>query len=117
MVRDMSLKVRVEAFDALGEISMVSEEILLQTLSKKLLSVSLQGSKLTLQRHGLKEMTYSGLCSTKPVEIPASNSAGVFVHGLEDEFSEVSFIMFVLDLRIGYNFPLRGCFWCMSFIH
>ncbi|KAG5550676.1 hypothetical protein RHGRI_015582 [Rhododendron griersonianum] len=89
MVRDMSLKVRVEAFDALGEISMVSEEILLQTLSKKLLSVSLQGSKLTLQRHGLKEKTYSGLCSTKPFEIPASNSAGVFVHGLEDEFSEV----------------------------
>ncbi|XP_058214683.1 protein SIEL isoform X1 [Rhododendron vialii] len=89
MVRDMSLKVRVEAFDALGEISMVSEEILLQTLSKKLLSVSLQGSKLTLQRLGLKEKTCSGLCSTKPFEIPASNSAGVFVHGLEDEFSEV----------------------------
>ncbi|KAI8557157.1 hypothetical protein RHMOL_Rhmol05G0313400 [Rhododendron molle] len=53
MVRDMSLKVRVEASDALGEISMVSEEILLQTLSKKLLSVSLQASKPTLQRHGV----------------------------------------------------------------
>ncbi|KAI8541113.1 hypothetical protein RHMOL_Rhmol08G0037200 [Rhododendron molle] len=88
MVRDTSLKVRVEAFDALGVISMVSEEILLQTLSKKHLSVSLQGSKPTLQRHGLKEKIYSGLCSTKPFEIPASNSAGVFVHGLEGEFSE-----------------------------
>ncbi|KAG5534544.1 hypothetical protein RHGRI_022609 [Rhododendron griersonianum] len=88
MVRDTSLKVRVEAFDALGEISMVSEEILLQTLSEKHLSVSLQESKPTLQRHGLKEKIYSVLCSTKPFEIPASNSAGVFVHGLESEFSE-----------------------------
>ncbi|KAH7867126.1 hypothetical protein Vadar_029110 [Vaccinium darrowii] len=88
MVRDMSLKVRVEAFDALGEISMVSEEILLQTLSKKPLSVSLQGSKPILQQCGLKQKTYLGLCSTKQFEIPASNAAGVFVHGLEDEFSE-----------------------------
>ncbi|XP_058195835.1 protein SIEL-like isoform X1 [Rhododendron vialii] len=55
----------------------------------KLLSVSLQGSKPTLQLHGLKEKTYSGLCSTKPSDIPASNSFGVSVRGLDDEFSEV----------------------------
>ncbi|XP_058195838.1 uncharacterized protein LOC131312108 isoform X2 [Rhododendron vialii] len=54
----------------------------------KLLSVSLQGSKPTLQLHGLKEKTYSGLCSTKPSDIPASNSFGVSVRGLDDEFSE-----------------------------
>ncbi|KAL6955254.1 hypothetical protein U1Q18_045534 [Sarracenia purpurea var. burkii] len=76
MVRDMNVKVRVEAFDALGEIAMVSEDILLQTLSKKLLSV-------------IKEKTYPGMCSANPVEIPASSAAGVFVHGLEDEFCEV----------------------------
>ncbi|KAI8529427.1 hypothetical protein RHMOL_Rhmol12G0224200 [Rhododendron molle] len=78
-----------EAFDVLWGDKYGVWEILLQTLSMKLLSVSLQGSKPTLQRHGLKEKTYSGLCSTKPYDIPASNSSGVSVRGLEDEFSEV----------------------------
>ncbi|KAG5523270.1 hypothetical protein RHGRI_035184 [Rhododendron griersonianum] len=75
MVRDMSLKLLMP----FRELSTVSEEIMLQTLSMKLFSVSFHGSKPTLQRHGLKEKTYSGLCSTKPCDIPASNSAGVFV--------------------------------------
>lgn len=35
MVRDMSVKVRIEVFIALGKIEIVSEYILLQTLSKK----------------------------------------------------------------------------------
>ncbi|KAI8557112.1 hypothetical protein RHMOL_Rhmol05G0309700 [Rhododendron molle] len=77
-----------------GEISMVSEQILLQTLSMKLLSVILHGSKPTLQWDGLKEKTYSGLCSTKPYYIPASNSARVFVRGQEDEFSELALAAF-----------------------
>ncbi|THG03076.1 hypothetical protein TEA_026148 [Camellia sinensis var. sinensis] len=74
MVRDMNVKVRVEAFDALGEIGMVSEDILLQTLSKKVHS-------------GIKGKTYPGLCSGKPFDIPASSAAGAILHGLEDEFS------------------------------
>ncbi|XP_028111999.1 LOW QUALITY PROTEIN: protein SIEL-like [Camellia sinensis] len=76
MVRDMNVKVRVEAFDALGEIGMVSEDILLQTLSKKVHS-------------GIKGKTYPGLCSGKPFDIPASSAAGAILHGLEDEFCEV----------------------------
>ncbi|XP_057512953.1 LOW QUALITY PROTEIN: protein SIEL [Actinidia eriantha] len=76
MVRDMSVKVRVEVFDALGEIGMVSEDILLQTLSKKLLSA-------------LKDKNYPGLYSGKPFELRASDASGVFLHGLEDEFCEV----------------------------
>ncbi|KAL7265628.1 hypothetical protein ACSBR1_003420 [Camellia fascicularis] len=76
MVRDMNVKVRVEAFDALGEIGMVSEDILLQTLSKKVHS-------------GIKGKTYPGLCSGKPFDIPASSASGAILHGLEDEFCEL----------------------------
>ncbi|XAR68759.1 hypothetical protein NMG60_11000117 [Bertholletia excelsa] len=76
MVRDMSMTVRVEAFDALGKIGMVSEDVLMQTLSKKVLPVN-------------KEKTYCGMGFAKPFEIPVSNAAGTFVHGLEDEFCEV----------------------------
>ncbi|XP_052199541.1 protein SIEL isoform X2 [Diospyros lotus] len=75
MVIDMSMKVRIEAFNALGAFSMVSEAILVQTLSKKVLST-------------MKEKTYPSLSSLKLVEMPASSVAGAFVHGLEDEFYE-----------------------------
>ncbi|KAI3987353.1 hypothetical protein MKX01_003103 [Papaver californicum] len=64
MVRDMSMEVRNEAFVSLGEIKMLSEDILLQTL--KFLRKS----------------------NTKIYDLPASNAAGAFVHGLEDEFYE-----------------------------
>lgn len=76
MARDMSVKVRVEAFDALGDVGLVSEDLLLQTLSKKPLPA-------------IREKSYHALCSTKSVEIGASSAAGAFVHGLEDEFCEV----------------------------
>ncbi|XP_057953512.1 protein SIEL [Malania oleifera] len=75
MVRDMSMKVRVEAFDALGRIGMVSEDILLQTLSKKVLGI-------------IKEKKYFDHYS-KELQAQTSGFAGVFVHGLEDEFYEV----------------------------
>ncbi|KAL4352960.1 hypothetical protein GQ457_06G005550 [Hibiscus cannabinus] len=73
MVRDMSIEVRLEAFGALGKIGLISEDILLQTLCKKVLGTN-------------KDKIY------KPIEgldIPASAVAGAFIHGLEDEFSEV----------------------------
>ncbi|KAJ8898908.1 hypothetical protein K2173_008401 [Erythroxylum novogranatense] len=69
MVRDMNVDVRVGAFDALGKTKMVSEDVLLQTLSKKVLSI-------------IKEKKSSGRCN-------AQNCAGAFVHGLEDEFVKV----------------------------
>ncbi|KAA8517473.1 hypothetical protein F0562_017766 [Nyssa sinensis] len=81
MVRDMSVGVRVEAFDALGKIGMVSEDILSQALSKKVLA-STKG-KIYPGHCSIKQ------CSTKQFEIPASSAAGAFVHGLEDEFYEV----------------------------
>lgn len=60
IVRDMSVDVRLQAFGAIGKITMASENILLQTLSKKVL-----------------------------VKSQTSNVAGAFVHGMEDEFYEV----------------------------
>lgn len=54
--------VRLEVFDALQKIEMVSGDILLLTLSKKV---------------------------NKHVKIPAPSVVGAFMHGLEDEFYEV----------------------------
>lgn len=72
----MSMEVRVEAFDALGKINMVSEDILLQTLSKRVLGTT-------------KEKRSLGQCPVEQFERLVSNVAGVLVHGLEDEFYEV----------------------------
>lgn len=73
------MEVRVEAFCALGKIEMVSEEILLQTLSKKVL-VTMKGKKSLAQ------------CSDEQLETSGSSVAGAFMHGLEDEFHEVTYI-------------------------
>lgn len=75
----MSMEVRVEAFDSLGKIENVSEDVLLQTLSKRVLGIT-------------KEMGSLGQCPAEEFEISASSVAGVFVHGLEDEFFEVTSI-------------------------
>ncbi|KAL3348776.1 hypothetical protein AABB24_022107 [Solanum stoloniferum] len=76
MVRDMSVKVRVEAFNALGKIETVSEYILLQTLSKKASSIT-------------KEMNFPGQYSETLFRIPAEGAVLAFLHGLEDEFDVV----------------------------
>ncbi|KAJ0088067.1 hypothetical protein Patl1_31451 [Pistacia atlantica] len=76
MARDMSMEVMVEAFYALGKVAVVSEDILLQTLSKKVLGI-------------FKEKKTHGQCVADCFEISASGAAGAFVHGLEDEFYEV----------------------------
>lgn len=61
MVRDMSVDVRIQAFNALGKVGMASEYILSKTLSKK----------------------------PEDKNLPTSSAQGAFVHGLEDEFLEV----------------------------
>ncbi|CAI9287382.1 unnamed protein product [Lactuca saligna] len=76
MVRDMSMNVKIEAFNALGKLGMTSEYILMQTLSKKVLPIT-------------KEKTLHGQLSRKHSNLPASSAAGAFIHGLEDEFHEV----------------------------
>ncbi|KAL3633347.1 hypothetical protein CASFOL_000597 [Castilleja foliolosa] len=76
MVRDTDMKIRVAAFNALGKIHCVSEDILLQTFSKKALLAT-------------KEKTYLGQYTAKLFKIPATTAAFTFIHGLEDEFHEV----------------------------
>ncbi|XP_027173158.1 protein SIEL [Coffea eugenioides] len=76
MVRDMSMKVRTEAFDALAKVPMVSQNVLLLTLTKKATSAT-------------KEITFPGRYAAKIYKLPASAAAFAFIHGLEDEFFEV----------------------------
>lgn len=78
MVRDMSMKVRTEAFDALAKVPMVSQNVLLLTLTKKATSAT-------------KEMTFPGRYAAKMYKLPASAAAFAFIHGLEDEFFERNF--------------------------
>lgn len=66
------MRVRIKAFHALGKTRLVSEGILLQTLSKKILGGRTEKSILG------KETAFS-----------LSSAAGAYVHGLEDEFREV----------------------------
>ncbi|KAH6777922.1 hypothetical protein C2S51_009234 [Perilla frutescens var. frutescens] len=76
MVRDMDLEIRVAAFNALGRIRTVSEDILLQTLSKKALPAT-------------KDIFYPGQYSAKLSKLPATAAAFAFLHGLEDEYYQV----------------------------
>ncbi|XP_027352291.1 protein SIEL isoform X3 [Abrus precatorius] len=76
MARDMSMKVRVEVFNGLGKMEMVSEDFLLQSLSKRVLAV---GKRKETQGQGTSEQ----------FDMLATNVAGALVHGLEDEFFEV----------------------------
>uniref|UniRef100_A0A9I9CKK5 Integrator complex subunit 4/Protein SIEL C-terminal Ig-like domain-containing protein n=1 Tax=Cucumis melo TaxID=3656 RepID=A0A9I9CKK5_CUCME len=76
MTRDMNMKVRVNAFDAIRRLEIVSEDLLLQSVSKRVLSI-FKGKKSLVQ------------CSTEQLELLALNVAGAFVHGIEDEFYQV----------------------------
>ncbi|CAH9142151.1 unnamed protein product [Cuscuta epithymum] len=76
MVRDMSVKVRIQAFNSLGNVELVSKDLLLLTLSKK-------------ASPAMKEKNFPGQFTTKSSKLPASSAAFAFVNGLEDEFYEV----------------------------
>ncbi|XP_072997990.1 protein SIEL isoform X1 [Typha latifolia] len=75
VARDMSVKVRVEAFNALGKVQNVSESVLLQSLSKKVQGI--KSGNITLGKLD-KESKFRFSCA-----------AGIFIHGIEDEFFEV----------------------------
>ncbi|OIV98566.1 hypothetical protein TanjilG_12152 [Lupinus angustifolius] len=76
MARDMSMKVRAEAFNGIGKIEIVSEDFLLQSLSKRVLTF------------GKTKKTLYQSTSEQFVKL-ATSVAGALVHGLEDEFFEV----------------------------
>ncbi|PIM99771.1 hypothetical protein CDL12_27734 [Handroanthus impetiginosus] len=76
MIRDTDMEIRVTAFNALGKIQTVSEDILLQTLSKKASAAT-------------KQKSYPGQYTAKLFKVPATAAAFALVHGLEDEFYQV----------------------------
>jgi len=82
MARDMCTKVRIEAFSALGKMQRVSEGVLLQSLSKKVIKTDtmsiINGQKL-------------------PPKIKIPCAAGIFAHGIEDEFYQVRSFLFYHD--------------------
>lgn len=95
MTRDMDAKVRIEAFTALGKVKLVSESMLLQSLSKKVL-VNRKGVKGAIAE-------YTKL-SIKGSNCSLSSAAGAFIHGLEDEFHEVLFVLYAVMFSIFFNF-------------
>ena len=74
---------RTEAFIALGKVRLVSEDVLVQSLSKKI-----QGSK-----------NGGGSLIVKEPKFPLSSAAGAFVHGIEDEFHEVPTLLIKADVE------------------
>ena len=86
------MEVRVAAFDALGKIAVVSEDILLQTLSKRMLGITKE--KKYLGQCSAKRKSFD-LCIAKHFDRQACVAAGTFLHGLEDEFYQVTSWTFV----------------------
>ncbi|XP_062210807.1 protein SIEL-like isoform X2 [Phragmites australis] len=76
MARDMCPKVRVEAFSALGKMHRVSEGVLLQSLSKKVIKTDACSGSIV-----------KGIKLPPKLKIPCA--AGIFVHGIEDELYQV----------------------------
>ncbi|XP_045798541.1 protein SIEL-like [Trifolium pratense] len=76
MVRDMSMKVRVEAFNGLAKMEIVSKDFLLQSLSKRVL-------------RNEKQMEAMDQSTSEQFVTLATSVAGALVHGLEEEFFEV----------------------------
>lgn len=101
MINDISVKVRTKAASLLGSLHLVSARFLEQTLDKKLMS-NMRRKRTAAER--AKDNYSSGVWSTgqkwaddapkeelDPDSINLMNigACGAFVHGLEDEFSEV----------------------------
>ncbi|PUZ41618.1 hypothetical protein GQ55_9G519000 [Panicum hallii var. hallii] len=76
MARDMCTKVRIEAFGTLGKMQQVSEDVLLQSLSKKVIKTdTMSGCIINGQK--------------LPPKLKIPCAAGIFAHGIEDEFYQV----------------------------
>jgi integrator complex subunit 4 len=82
MARDMCTNVRIEAFNALGKMQRVSEGVLLQSLSKKVIKPN-TGSGSIIKGEKV------------PPKLIYPCAAGIFAHGIEDEFHQVlSFLVY-----------------------
>lgn len=105
------MEVRVAAFDALGKIGVVSENILLQTLSKRVLGIAKDKKPLVQCSEKGKSL---GRYDVKHFNVEAYVAAGAFVHGLEDEFYEVTsyscrvLLMNFMDYSYCLSLPLSS---------
>lgn len=100
-INDLSMQVRTQAAEFLGDMTMVSYEFLQQTLDKKLMS-NLR-KKRSLHERNLNHFVSGEWSSGKKwaddapkefvkaqdVSLMESGACGALVHGLEDEFLEV----------------------------
>lgn len=86
------MKVRVEAFNCLGKIEILSEDFLLQSLSKRVLG------------NGKKKETL-GQSTSEQFMMLATSVAGALVHGLEDEFFEVTYSNIPKSCIVPYTVP------------
>jgi integrator complex subunit 4 len=95
MVNDFSLQVRQRAVNLLGDMKEMNSQMLLQTLSKRILEFV--GDKpFRSKNYYFDEERIQGytegdidIVKSKYINISDATSAGAFVHGLEDEFLEV----------------------------
>ncbi|XP_044981968.1 protein SIEL [Hordeum vulgare subsp. vulgare] len=76
MARDMCTEVRIEAFNALAKMQRVSDGVLLQSLSKKIIKTDTGSAS-------------SSKGKTLPPKLSFPCAAGIFAHGIEDEFYQV----------------------------
>ena len=95
MARDMCTQVRMEAFAALGKMQRVSECVLLQLLYKKVIKTDSMGVSII-----------NGQKLPPKLKIPCA--AGIFSHGIEDEFYQV--------LSFSVSFPLKLQYFLFYFI-
>ncbi|KAH9561756.1 hypothetical protein CY35_05G039100 [Sphagnum magellanicum] len=87
---DMNMKVRLEAFHALGGMKSIEERVLLQTLTKKVCgTVSKENGNLSNASGIASESDTDLVKFEEGANLLHASAAGAFVHGLEDEFSEV----------------------------
>jgi len=88
----MNMKVRLEAFHALGRMKSIEERVLLQTLTKKVCgTVSKENDNLSNVSGIASESDTDLVKFEEGANLLHASAAGAFVHGLEDEFSEVGF--------------------------
>jgi integrator complex subunit 4 len=86
----------MEAFAALGKIQRVSEGVLLQSLEKKVMKTDRMGVSII-----------NGQKLPPKLKIPCA--AGIFSHGVEDEFTR-----FYHYLVVSFSLKLQ-LFYCISF--
>lgn len=89
MARDMCAQVRMEAFAALGKMQRVSEGVLLQSLYKKVIKTDSMGVSII---NGQK----------LPPKLKFPCAAGIFSHGIEDEFYQVLSFSVPFPLKLQY---------------